>query len=472
MKILVIILTSIIVSLSVTIPASAQIIEGYIAIPSPSVNPDFIILNPSDDSFLLQDQLDPENLKGSKNLVFGDQIRLKLIDNHDENPNEKLIGTPIIKFDLTDVSSEEIDYAYLLLYVTGSSLLVDSVDVRLHLAENNWSEKTVNSLSPLKFSIQPINTISIENLLGQWVHYDVTDLIKQNSGSEISFVLTFANYDPVPKVLEFASKELDPNFSPKIMIKKVQDIAYNNTSSQISEPISEQLPKNSTESIVLLPMDDSYVGYDVADPQDLHNLKSLNFGDKEFLKLWYSFNSSNSTENQILTNAYIKFDLSDVPPQDITSAKLRMFATDVDLAFDDIGVSIHAAESDWSELSLNGTNLPEFTVEPIDIAMVTEPNQWYEWDVTSHVKSSADSPMSLFMIFSEITNGTNENVSFASKENTNSDIRPSLVINPVSADNESDIQLETDYLIIVLSAIIGIGILIYIKKKKNKKISL
>lgn len=466
-------------SLFVTSPVFAQI-EGYVPIPSPSVNPDFIVINPSDDSFTVHDLLDPENLKGIKNMTFADNITLQLINNRDENPDEKLVGTPIIKFDLSDVSSEQIDYANLLLYVTGSTLYVDSVDIELHLAENNWSEETVNALNSPAFSAQPISTIPVKNLLGQWVYFDVSDLIKQNSGTEISFLLKFVNYGSTPKILEFASKELDPNFSPKIMIKKIQTNATNDTphtfaTNELLSKLQEQNFAVFSGSMVLTPIDDSYIGYDVADPRDLLNLRKLNFGDKEFLKLWYAFHTSNYTENEILSNALLKFDLSDISSQDINSAKLRMFASGVDLAFDDIGVGIHAAESNWSESSLNGTNSPTFSAEPIDIVMINEQNSWYEWEITEEVKSNAGSPMSLFVIFSGITNGTEEIVVFASKENPNLDLRPTLVINPVFSldENEADLEdslFQTAYsLIIILGAVVvGIVVIFYIKKKKQK----
>jgi len=476
---LTIFLTLIISSLFVMSPAFAQI-EEYVPMPSPSIDPDFIIINPSDDSFIVYDSLDPENLKGIKALNFGDNKVLKLANNLTNNTDEKIVGTPIIKFDLDEISSEEIDKAYLLLYVTSSILVGDSIDIQLHLSGNNWSENNISGLNSPQFNIQPISTITIPDPLGKWISFDVSDLTKQNSGSEISFVLTFTNYDAQPKVLEFASKELDPNFSPKILIKKIQTNATNDTphTFEIDEILSKLQEQNLavfSGSTVLTPIDDSYIGYDVADPQDLQNLRKLNFGDKEFLKLWYAFHTSNYTENEILSNAFLKFNLSDISSQDINSAKLRMFASGVDLAFDDIGVGIHAAESNWSESSLNGTNFPTFSVEPIDIVMINASNRWYEWDVTEEVKSNVGSPLSLFVIFSEITNGTEETVVFASKENPNLDLRPSLIINPAFSldENEADLEdslFQTAYsLMIILGAVVvGIVVIFYIKKKKQK----
>ena len=454
--------------------------DEELQIPYDFTSPDDIVINPLDDSFIVHDILDPRNIKGLQNLNFGDNTVLKLANNLSNNTDTKIISTPIIKFDLDEISSEEIDKAYLRLYVTYSILDANSIGIQLHLSENNWSENSISSINSMQYNTEPFSEFRIPDPLKKWISFDVTEAIKQNSGSQISFVLTFSEYGASQKILEFASKERVPDFSPKIVIKKIQtNVPDDSPTFTIDEIISEQLEQFyvSSEPIVLTPTDDSYIGYDVADPQDSYNLNPLNFGDKEFLKLWYAFNISNYTENRFLSNAYVKFDLSDIS-QNINSAKLRMFAYNVDLAFDDIGVGVHATESSWSESSLNVSNAPKFTVEPIDTVLIHESDRWYEWDVTEEVKSNADSSLSFSMIFSEITDGFVETVVFASKENPNLDQRPSLVIYPEPSfgeneDLEDSVSEIDNSLIIILGAItVGIVVIFYIKKKKQKIVSL
>jgi len=227
-----------------------------------------------------------------------------------------------------------------------------------------------------------------------------------------------------------------------------------------------------SESIVLTPTDDTYIGFDSLDPEDIQGLKKLNFGDTGILKLWYAYNSPGFEENEILSYAYIKFDLSEISSDEITSAKLMMYANYVDLAFDSIDVGLHNSDTNWSESSLFGYNATQFDLEPVAIVAVDAADKWYEWDITDMVIDHAGTNLSLAIVFGDITDHFAEIVQFASKDSTNSEIRPVLVID--KSTNQEELSSGGDFGVgFAVGLVIGAGgvagVVVFMKKNKKPK---
>ena len=72
-------------------------------------------------------------------------------------------------------------------------------------------------------------------------------------------------------------------------------------------------------NIVLFPTDDAYVAVDLANLDD--TVTELNTGNLDHLKIIYSFNPID-TEVNLVSLGHLKFDLSELNLDDITSATL------------------------------------------------------------------------------------------------------------------------------------------------------
>ncbi len=81
----------------------------------------------------------------------------------------------------------------------------------------------------------------------------------------------------------------------------------------------------------ILPSGDGYIVYDVKDPDDKQGFRSLNTGSLKFLKVWYAWNVTHAEKNEIISFAYLKFDLSQISTDKVISAKLRLYAQNVTL---------------------------------------------------------------------------------------------------------------------------------------------
>ena len=196
------------------------------------------------------------------------------------------------------------------------------------------------------------------------------------------------------------------------------------------------------ETIQLQPADDTFITIDVS--QNDKRLDSLVLGDKTFLKLWYAF-IPGAENNKILSYAYLRFNLPDIPVDQISSAKLRMYANVVQISSEGKDVGLHLTNSTWSESTLSGSKSPLFDKEKIAVATIKDQNTWYEWDVTNTVKDNAGSVISLAAMFVEIKNSNQEIVSFASKDIEDKNLRPVLIIETLESQIQ-DTQTITDKL--------------------------
>jgi len=113
------------------------------------------------------------------------------------------------------------------------------------------------------------------------------------------------------------------------------------------------------------------------DPNDSQGLQKLNTGNLKFLKIWYSWNATEAGE---LVNSvgHLKFDLSEINPEQVSSAKLYLNAKRVYLQTgDQVAIDIYEIEDDsWTESELIYANKPEFAEEPISHALVGQADKW------------------------------------------------------------------------------------------------
>jgi len=219
----------------------------------------------------------------------------------------------------------------------------------------------------------------------------------------------------------------------------------------------------------LEPTDDAYV---VANTEiiDETGLSERNYGDKDFLKLWYAFHSPGAETSAILSHGYLKFDLVDLSADNIQSAKLKMYPISTLIQFESIEIGVHTTESNWSESSITYNDAPQFDVEPVAVAVADGSEKLYEWDITDLVKEHTGEELSLVLIFREISDFHEEFVSLASKEYANPELRPILEIEKVRSQELSG---GGDFGVGIAAGIVigagGVaGIVVFMKKIKIK----
>jgi hypothetical protein len=93
------------------------------------------------------------------------------------------------------------------------------------------------------------------------------------------------------------------------------------------------------------------------------------------------------TNAAFLRFGYVKFDVSGVDGASLTNIKLRLFGGSSQTASTIIPVNVFGAGSAWSESTLTHNTRPANTSGTLGTLSVGPGAQWYEVDVTNHVKA-------------------------------------------------------------------------------------
>ncbi len=138
-----------------------------------------------------------------------------------------------------------------------------------------------------------------------------------------------------------------------------------------------------------------------------------------------------ATNSGYTRSSYLKFSLSSV--SNISSAKLRIYGRNVDNP-STISLSSYGSDNDsWTESGITYNNAPVSSTSALSTAGVSNQAKYYEFDVTSYVKTQFAGDKTVSLLIKDATN-QNSNVVFSSKENATN--KPELVI--TSAANRSD----------------------------------
>jgi len=355
-----------------------------------------IELTPTDDAFVLADLQDTEDKQELRKFNSGnlDNLMVGYAINTNDTPNRNL-SLSLLKFDLTDLSADQIDSATLQLYAVQLQLS-EPQDIGVFLLNGSaWNESTLTYENMPSFS--DLVTTTVLNSTNYY-HWELGDIVKQNAGKQLSLMVSFVNLLPnTEDVVVFASKDSSPDYYPKLII---------NTS-----------PINDNSNIVkITPTHDTFIGLDFTNPDDIYDLRNSNFGNNDFIKIWYSHNATSSQE-LITTSGLLQFDLSDIDVEDITSVNLKIKTLRVDSSGADKILSISKLNNtSWSESEITFANHPPFDLNDSFIAEMTQPDLWYDWDVTSIVKENTDSKLSLSISYDRTYPGHEEQTVFYSKE--------------------------------------------------------
>ncbi len=198
---------------------------------------------------------------------------------------------------------------------------------------------------------------------------------------------------------------------------------------------------SATKSLVVDVSEDSYVIADLNDPEDTYGVREENYGELDFVKVWYLWNvvqeevppegeNGEGVENgeeaepeiveteyeKIWCVSYLKFDLTELEDIEIESAMLQLYTINVALLTPRY-VQAYQVDSDWDELTINFNNAPPWGTSALATATIYQADQWYGWDITSGVRAEKDSgQISLALMFRDMEKASEELVGFPSHE--------------------------------------------------------
>jgi PKD repeat protein len=138
----------------------------------------------------------------------------------------------------------------------------------------------------------------------------------------------------------------------------------------------------------------------VADARVKSSSPNSNYGSSDFLRL-----RDGGAPAETTYESYLRFDLSALAGQAVSSATLRLFATD---GSPDPG-SVYAVTGSWSEASLTWSNAPGLSGLPLASSGAALNNTWVEFDVSSLVTGAGIYDLGL-------TNDSSNSVYFSSRE--------------------------------------------------------
>jgi len=185
-------------------------------------------------------------------------------------------------------------------------------------------------------------------------------------------------------------------------------------------------PASASVTLKLYPIDDATVIAD-RNPDLDDKLRYANTGKFDFLKASYSvfvpFDNSNIESKPFLT-----FDLSGLSGKWVEKATLHLYTSQV-IVTEPRSFSFESVIENWNEDQLTYVNKP-LTVIPKDRdeIMISEPETWYQLDVTSLAKENADGLLSLEVYYVQKKGPSIDLITFHSKETSDIDKAPYLEI--------------------------------------------
>ena len=356
-----------------------------------------IELTPTDDAYVLADlQDDADELRKFNSGIF-DHLKIGYdIDTSDTLSQN--ISTALLKFDLGDLNKEQVDSAKLQLYADQVQLFAPQ-SVAVFLVNNStWSESTLTFENTPSYS-DIISVVTIDSV--NYYQWELSDVVKQSTDDSLSLMVSFITLLPnTNDVIIFASKDFpSPDHSPKLIIKTSPDNSESNT-------------------VKIIPTDDTFIGLDLSTLDDQYDLRNLNSGNLDFIKTWYSNNSTSAQEN-VFTSGLLKFNLSELNLDDVIDASLHLKTSHVASSGADRTILVHKLNNtNWNESEITFNNRPSFELEDFVSSEITAAYVWHEWNVTSLLNDHTDSEISLGLSYETPSLGHEEQTNFYSKETT------------------------------------------------------
>lgn len=359
----------------------------------PAVQAEQTILIPTDDAYILANLQDTEDDQELRNFNSGNLDHLKVGYNIDTETKNSIVSISLLKFDLSNLSEKDIGSAKLRLYVDAVKLTTPQ-EIGLYLVNDiQWDESTITYDTVPPFS-DLITSAMINST--HWYEWELGDSLKNKAGESIGFMLSFVTVHlDDEEIIIFTSKDSSSDYYPTLIIDSMKSIS---------------------NIVNVMPTDDTFIGLDLSTFDDVYDLRNSNFGDAEFIKVWYS-NNVTSTKELIITSGLLQFDLSDIDVDNIVSVNLKIKTSRIDSSGADKVLSVSKLNNtSWSESELTFANHPPSEISDSFIVEMTQPELWHSWDVTSIVKENDDSKLALSISYDRTFPGHEEQIVFYSKE--------------------------------------------------------
>lgn len=196
-----------------------------------------------------------------------------------------------------------------------------------------------------------------------------------------------------------------------------------------------------TKSLAIDVAEDTYIVADLNDPTDTYGFRDKNYGDLDFVKVWYLWNvvTEEHTEEQevevdgemvteevtvteeiekeqVVSIVYLKFDLSSIEDREIESAMLQLYVQDLVLLAPRF-VQVFLVSSDWAEDEITFNTAPAWGQTAIATAIVYQADQWYGWDLSGDViRETEAGQISVAVMLRDMEKALEEMVAFPSRE--------------------------------------------------------
>ena len=368
---------------------------------------------PISDTYVVANLNDPSDIQQLQTTTYGNAEFLKMWYGFVELENvpHSFFSPVFLRFDLSQIPQNEILSMKLQLYAEGLQLGTSSREIAIFQVNDfDWNDDDLSySKAPLISEIISTTEIS-EPGFYFW------DIPVVDSAEHLTVAVMFSDLQlNNEEFVIFSSKESSKeDIQPFLIVETLKDnFEISTTTSQV--------------------VADAYIVNNFSDLEDLENLRQLNTGNLEFLKIWYTNN--NTGFNEIVTTiGFLKFDLSEIPSKNILGAKLNMYPFAMTQADDFHEITLYNVdEKPWKENEINFNTAPGL-IEDFTTSEISEINKWASWDVTESIKNSKDSEVTFAVAFHEIVPQDERNVSFYSK-NAPNDFQPYLELTYVD-ENE------------------------------------
>lgn len=281
----------------------------------------------------------------------------------------------VIRFDIADiVGSMSIEYAAVLVYIADASILSGATFIQT--IDTDWGEDFVNWGNSPEGDGMVLGSLSSNELVG-WFEVDVTAAIASSSTDYLSIrvvPLSAAAASCNDLSLTFMSKEHTSGHGPHLVIVPTDGMTI--LTPPVTATTSEKelgneyfdcsVGKPPSEKVVVTPMDDSFI---------FQNRIDSNYGrDSQLL-----------VDGNPVINALMKFDISCVDVELLTSAVLRVFSVDGSPSGGKFFVISGKEYSDWSEETVTWKSAPSGdSIFLSELDRVVN-NTWYDIDITSAI---------------------------------------------------------------------------------------
>ena len=353
-----------------------------------------------------------------------------------------------VRFDLSELKISEINKVTLRLYCQLSSTLpseIKSRDYKLYAVSDDWNEigMTWDTQPTVGVKVADIDTTAAKK--GVWVEVDVTEYVKENLYSTLSFVICNEGVETDENHINFGSREAQGQEPQLVFDGKYEE----GKELPVSDPIQPEAPvpeacehkaylkilkPTATESgyiMCICYICDELLGYQLlsadptipqvvtttltakADAYVQKNTGTTNYGGENTLKV--KTDSAGKLTRQVL----LTFNTLTAEADEVDSVILRLyctFASNNSADKTNRNYKLYAISTDWEEQSVTWDTQPAAGVKIVDAdARIAANNKWLEIDVTDYVKAHLGETIS-FLLLNESVDTAEGHLQFASRE--------------------------------------------------------